>query len=159
MTPSALFQYTLPALLVGAVGGFFAGNTLAGASNGKEGRSPSTLRADFLSSADDDFDYEKLARVCLSVANRATPGVQSHGSELAKSNSPEVIKMKDRLDDVLSTALEDRKWSRGAGMVASNILRRIPPSDAADFEKLLRTTLERGDMEVQPGAWIPKDLN
>jgi hypothetical protein len=78
---------------------------------------------------------------------------------MAEPNSPEVTKAKERLDGVMSRSMEVGVWSRGAGMLAEGLLQRMPPADVADFETLLRTTVERGDLEVQPGAWVPEDLN
>jgi hypothetical protein len=157
-----LLRYVLPTLLVGALGGYFAGATLGASgkvsAGGKSGQR-ATPRSDFLSSDDDEVDYEKLARVCLAAANRGVPQTSSQASIIAEPNSPAVRKVKAKLDEVMSISLEDGVWSRGASMRAQNLLRLLPASDVADFEKLLLTTLERGDLKPQPGAWIPEAIN
>lgn len=158
MTVSALLQFSLPALLVGALGGYFASGVLE--KNPKSSERPaSTLRSEFLSTSDDEFDYEKLARVCLAAAGRSSHQTSAKASALAEPNSPEVLKTKERLDELMSRAMEAGKWTRGAGVVTEGLLQKLPPSDVADFENLLKTTVERGDLQVQPGAWLPEDLN
>lgn len=158
MAVSALLQYSVPALLVGALGGYFLGDALE-KSPKSSARPASTLRDDFLSTSDDEIDYEKVARVCLAAAGRSSQKTSAKASIMAEPNSPEVLKYKGRLDELMSRALEAGLWSRGAGLVAEGVLRKLPPSDVADFENLLKTTVERGDLEVQPGAWLPEDLN
>jgi hypothetical protein len=158
MTVTAIFRYSLPALLVGALGGYFVGDVL-GKRPASSARKTSTLRDDFLSTTDDEIDYEKVARVCLAAASRTPRQTTAKASVMAEPNSPEVTKAKERLDGVMSRSMEVGVWSRGAGMLAEGLLQRMPPADVADFETLLRTTVERGDLEVQPGAWVPEDLN
>jgi|GEM_PF-1312924 len=160
-------RYFLPAILVAALGGYFAGRESTKSGSGEVSESKkeaSTLRAKFLSSDEDVVDYEKLARVCLSVVDRGGAGsANSKGSvkraALADPDDPAVLESKGRLDDVVSNSLEKGVWSRGAGVGTRGHLKRLPPSDAADFEKLLRTMVERGDLKVQPGAWIPDAIN
>lgn len=158
MTVSAILRYSLPALLVGALGGYFAGAVLE--KNPKRGAGKvNTLRDEFLSTTDDEIDYEKVARVCLAAASRIPRHTSAKASVTAEPNSPVVQKTKERLDDVMSRSMQAGVWSRGAGLVTESLLQRLPPSDVADFETLLRTTLERGDLEAQPGAWVPENLN
>lgn len=158
MTAAAILKYSLPALLVGALGGYFAGGVLE--KNPKRATAKvSTLRDDFLSTTDDEIDYEKVARVCLAAASRSPRQPSAKASVTADPDSPEVQKTKEHLDHVMSRTMETGVWSRGAGLAAEGLLSRLPPSDVADFETLLRTVLERGDLEVQPGAWVPEDLN
>lgn len=158
MTASAIFRYTLPALLVGALGGYFVGQVLARDAERPARKAP-TLRDDFLSTTDDEVDYEKLARVCLAAGSRASHHTSAKASVMAEPDSERVIETKEHLDEVMSKSLEMGVWSRGAGTVTQGLLRRLPPSDVADFEQLLRSTVERGALEVQPGAWLPEDLN
>ncbi len=158
MTASALFRYSLPALLVGAISGYFAGQVLDQES-GRSSRKASTLRDDFLSSDDDEIDYDKVARVCLAAASRSpVRHTSAKASVTAVPDSPKVLKTKERLDSIMSRSLEEGVWSRGAGFLTEGLLQQLPPSDVADFETLLRTTVERGDLEVQPGAWVPEEL-
>jgi hypothetical protein len=158
MTVSALLQYSAPALLVGALGGYFLSGVLE-KSPKASARPASTLRDDFLSTSDDEIDYEKVARVCLAAAGRSSQKTSAKASVMAEPNSPEVLKNKGRLDELMSRAVEAGQWSRGAGFLAEGLLQQLPPSDVADFENLLKATVERGDLEVQPGAWLPEDLN
>lgn len=158
MTVSAILKYSFPALLVGALGGYFGGDVLGKNPKHAAGKK-STLRSDFLSTTDDEIDYDKVARVCLTAASRTLRHTSAKASVTAEPDSPEVIRVKTQLDDVMARSMDAGVWSRGAGLVTESLLLRLPPSDVADFETLLRTTLERGDLEVQPGAWIPEDLN
>jgi hypothetical protein len=157
MTVSAVLQYSLPALLAGALGGYFASGALEKAPKSSE-RPASTLRSEFLSTSDDEIDYEKLARVCLAAGSRSLNRTSAKASILAEPNSPKVLIVKEQLDELMSRAMEAGKWTRGAGAVTEGLLHRLPPSDVADFENLLRTTVERGDLQVQPGAWLPENL-
>lgn len=147
----------MPALIVGAFGGYFAGGVIENAPK-SSARPASTLRSEFLSTKDDEIDYDKMARVCLAAAGRSLRQTSAKASILAEPNSPDVLKNKERLDELMSRAMEARKWTRGAGFVAEGLLQRLPPSDVADFENLVRTAVDRGDLDVQPGAWLPEDL-
>ncbi len=151
---SSVLKIALPALLAGLLGGYLWGRGSGGVS--AEARA-ATPRAMFLSSDEDDLNYEKLARVCLTAAERARP-TRTKGAPLADPGSPEVEALKHSLDSLMSQCLERGVWSKLAAFRAQSILRRLPASDVADFEDLLRTTLERGDMKAQPGAWTPDTI-
>lgn len=151
-------------LTVGALGGYTLRDISARMDTADIKESQPSLREKFLTgSASSECDYEKLASVCLRSANRL-PARDSHreavrGSVSATSSSAAVLKAKSKLDEIMSLSLEEGRCSSGAGFAAEAMLRRLPPADAADFEKLIRAVLERGDMEVQVGAWVPENLN
>jgi len=160
MKPSVVLL-VIPSVLFGAVGGFFASETMSAGKTSSSSKKM-TPREAFLSSSDDEFDYEKIAQICLAAGaqNSRRPGgapilTSTGGSLTAKSGSPEVEKTKAALDNVMSVSLERGVWSGMAATRARLLLRRLPPADVADFETLLRTTLERGDMKAQMGAWVP----
>lgn len=149
-----VLKIALPALFAGLLGGYFLGKGTAGSGGRAKATTP---RAAFLSSEDDEVNYEKLARVCLTAAERARP-TRTKGAPLADPSSPEVAALKRNLDGLMETCLERGEWSRMASFRAQNILRRLPATDVADFEGLLRTTLQRGDLKAQSGAWLPDNM-
>lgn len=117
-----------------------------------------------MSSDDDVLDYEKLARVCLSVAQRS--GLEKGSASLDLLASPhaaqapeEVKKTKDYLDRLMSSALEKGSWTRLISFRARQLMGELPPSDAADFASLFETAVRRGDLQVAPGAWVPEAVN
>lgn len=151
-------RYAIPALIVGAIGGFFVGNSM------REGTAPSSPlnpREAFLSSNDDPIDYNKLARVCVTAAGSGTFGTktEARASATAESGSEQVAQTKAALDNVMSVSLERGKWSRAASTQTRYLLSQLPPADVADFEKLLRTVVDRGDLQVASGAWVPRQEN
>lgn len=158
---SKIFQYLLPGLLLGALGGYFFGQI---AHPARQAESSTTPRSMFLSSEEDSFDYEKLARVCLAVSRRSDGGDGS-ADDLAAAlgkppvNSAEVQKTKDYLDRLLSNALEKGAWTRMISFRARQLVTELPPVDAAEFANLFRTAVHQGDLQVAPDAWVPETIN
>jgi hypothetical protein len=151
-----VFQYVLPSLLIGAALGHYAPPHFSGSlQDQKADKMRVSPRERFLSSTQEEVDYDKLARVCLTAGQRGQQRTSARSSITAEPDSPEVNDVKEKLDSVMSVSLEEGFWSRGAAFRARTLLRRLPASDVANFESLLRTTLERGDMQAQPGAWVP----
>ncbi len=156
-----LIKYSLPAALVFGLVGFFGGSATQHTAPAKVG-SP---RSVFLSNTDEPFDYDRLAQVCLTAARRTTgPLVSSSADspiEEAGSKTRTTIvesdtqQVKQTLDHVMAVSLERGTWSRAAGMQARLLLKRLPESDVVDFENLMKTVFERGDLRVDPGAWVP----
>lgn len=153
---SPLLSHALPALLVGVLAGFFVGNTGQTKTSGKGAEL--TPRASFLSSEDDAVDYTKLARTCVAAAQQSCGRTQSASvaSATAEPGSKEVEAVKAALDNVMSVSLKRGVWSSAASSEARRLLRKLPPADAVDFENLLRTVLDRGDLRVSSGAWVPR---
>lgn len=159
---SSIALLVIPSVLFGAVGGFFASDILSAGKGESKSASKMSPREAFLSSDDDEFDYEKIAQICLAAGARNSRSVgggavhaSTRGSLTAEPDSEKVQTAKKRLDDLMSITLEQGVWSTMASTRARFLLRHLPPADVADFESLLRTTLDRGDMEVVPGAWVP----
>jgi hypothetical protein len=167
-----IIQYALPALILGGTLGYWAAPVGAamrplGAQEVQQEKAM-TPRARFLSSTEDAVDYNKLAQVCLAASQRESESMtrSSHSNlknlnnfnvaDAKELNPAEHELLKEGLDDMMSISLENGVWSSGAGMRARGILRRLPPADVADFQSLLATTLRRGDMQVEPGAWTPE---
>lgn len=152
-----LLRYVLPSLILGAALGHFVPTFVATQLAASKPTLKISPRERFLSNnSDKEVDYEKLARVCLTAASRGEFRTSARASSIAEPNSPEVSESKKGLDHVMSVSLEEGVWSRAAAFRARTLLRHLPATDVANFEALLRTTLERGDMQVQPGAWVPK---
>ena len=158
-----LLTYILPSLFVGALGGFFVGDVVSNGASSKTKRV--TQRAAFLSSEDDEIDYQKLARVCLTAGSRSTGAsalkVSPRAPQQAQAelSDREIDATKESLDRVMTATLESGIWTRDAAFYTRNMLRRLPASDVADFERLLNTTLDNGDLKPQVGAWTPAQLN
>lgn len=164
-----IIQYALPALILGGSLGYFGApvDKTARPVGAREVRQEKdmTPRARFLSSTDDAVDYNKLAQVCLAASQRDTKSMARSsysslknlsGADAKELDPAEHERLKEGLDDMMSISLENGVWSSGAGMRARGILRRLPPADVADFQSLLATTLKRGDLQVEPGAWTPE---
>lgn len=155
---NGMLKYALPAAVIAGVAGFFVGSTTA--RGARLHHQAPTLRQAFLSSDDDVVDYTKLARVCLAASARHSGSrTDVQPSILAQATDPKVVESKQSLDQVMGIALERGVWSRGAGVRAQMLLRRLPEADVADFENLLRTTMQRGDLQVGEGAWVPQSVN
>jgi hypothetical protein len=156
---NSFVRYTIPALIVGSIGGFFVGNSLS--SQKTTAAAELSPREQFLSSADDPVDYNKLARVCVAAASNGATGAgnQASASPTAEPGSERVAQTKAALDNVMSVSLERGKWSRAASTQTRYLLSQLPPADVADFEKLLRTVVDRGDLQVASGAWVPRKVN
>ncbi len=152
---NSFVRYAIPSLIVGSIGGFFVGNSLRASAPPS---SPLNPREAFLSSDDDPVDYNKLARVCLAAVGNGAAGTktQSRASVTADPGSEKVAETKAALDNVMSVSLERGKWSRAASTQTRYLLSQLPPADVADFEKLLRTVVDRGDLQVAAGAWVPR---
>lgn len=152
MISHPLFRFVIPSVILGGGAGFLIGNTLGNSKSvAGKGLSP---RAAFLSSDDDAVDYEKLARVCVHAAS-VNGGRSSDGRPTSAPISRATEEAKEGLDRVMSVSLESGVWSRGASFRADGLLRELPATDVADFERLLKTALERGDLTLQDGAWLP----
>jgi hypothetical protein len=158
----SVLQYLLPGLLIGALGGYFFAEIRHSRSPGRgHAESP---RAAFLSSDDDTVNYEKLARVCLAVSERgeaegshvSATGIEQLVSGRSKVNSEEILKTKDRLDRLMSNALELGSWTRLIAFRARQLTYELPPSDAADFAQLFATVVQQGDLKIVPGVWVPE---
>ena len=156
---SQAIMFLLPGLLLGALGGYFFSEIRHGGSGGGATTSP---RAAFLSSSDDAVDYGKLAQVCLSVAERAR-GRNGEAVQLVGLNQgnpaadpKKVEDTKAYLDRLMSNALERGAWTRVIAFRAKQLSRSLPVSDAADFARLVRSAVERGQLDVAPGAWVPE---
>lgn len=154
-------QYLVPGLLIGALGGYFVAGI---ARSSRAQRAQHNPREAFLSEADDALDYEKLARVCLSVAQQNDTHLAStalSGRSLAARpvDAEEVQKTKDYLDRLMSNALQKGAWTRMISFRARQLLGELPPSDAADFASLFATAVKHGDLKVIPGAWTPEAVN
>jgi len=120
----------------------------------------STPRETFLSSEDDAFDYEKLARVCLAVHQRTGgPKLANVQPSPVLENPEQVQKTKEYLDRLMANALERGAWSRMSSFRARQLLGDLPPSDAADFAQLFATAVKQGDLSIAPGAWVPETIN
>jgi len=157
MSPLLLLQYTLPALIVGALGGVLISGTFTDAPPAKKAKQ-GALSQTFLSYQTDDgaLDYNRLARACLAAAERSG----GHGSVAGpQPESRSVRKAKAQLDEIFSQSLEVKQWTSGAAQFAESLVQTLPSTDADEFEALLRASIERGDLEVQPGAWIPEEMN
>lgn len=158
-----IVSYSLPALLFGVVIGFFGeqwrsgeGGSSSNAASRTSGGKSLNPRQAFLSSEDDAFDYDKLARTCLDAAG--TPDGNGRIARAKPRSGPEIDMAKEGLDRIMSFSLEEGVWSRGAAFRADIYLKRLPPTDAEDFERLLKTAIDRGDLTLQPGAWLPEGL-
>jgi hypothetical protein len=158
-----LLSYATPALLLGVAIGVFGGGWQSGmwqgrahADQGTKGGKSLNPRQAFLSSDDDVVDYDKLARTCLEAA--ATPDGSGRIARAKPRSAPEIDMAKEGLDRIMSFGLEEGVWSRGAAFRADIYLKRLPPTDAEDFERLLKTAIDRGDLTLQPGAWLPEGL-
>lgn len=152
---SPLVTYAFPALFVGALAGFFVGSTT---NRGSEETAELTVRERFLSSDDDVVNYQKLARTCVAAAKQTCGQARTsaRASVTAEPNSEEVEAAKAALDNVMSVSLKRGVWGSTASHEARRLLALLPPADVVDFENLLRTVLERGDLRVTSGAWVPK---
>lgn len=168
----SLLTHGLPALVLGGALGFWGaswserGETTSRSRSGAA-KAPASARSRFLSSDNEAVDYDRLAKVCLaaagrSVAARPATGALLPGADLGPSVSelappdPQVVRNAKRmLDDAVAASLQVGSWSRAAGFRARASLKKLPPSDVADFQALLRSMMDAGDLKAVPGAWVP----
>ncbi len=159
---NALLVLVLPSLMVGGAGGFVLASL--GNSPSRSGVQDVSVRERFLSSSDradtaeGEIDYNRLARVCMAAGQQGRGPARMAGSALAEPNSPEVLDIKEKLDGVMSNSLGSGIWTRGAAFRARTLVARLPPSDVANFQELLLTTIDNGDMKPQEGAWVPRKV-
>jgi hypothetical protein len=162
MTPSIFFRYTLPALFMGVLTGYFVSNTLSPSPS--RGGKPRTgaLQPAFASNEeanDGAVDYRKLARACLAAAGQERVGNPLTGRQ-AEELDPEIVRAaQDELDRVLSVTLEKGQWTESAGRHVQALFRKLPPTEAMAFTESLQAAAERGDLKVQFGAWFPAESN
>lgn len=155
-----IVQFALPALFVGIIAGYYAVPALSpSVSVGDQASKDTPSCAPSLSSTEEPIDYNKVARVCFAASRQESARRSSHAvskvAEVKELDPVERERLKTGLDDVMSISLENGVWSSGAGLRARGILGHLSPADAAEFENLLSTTVRRGDLQVEPGAWTP----
>lgn len=154
---SPLLQYLVPGLLLGALGGYF----FAAVAHKNHTQKRPTAREAFLSDTNEDFDYEKLAQVCLAVSQRSGSTIAGalQMPDLKPADPTKVKKTKEYLDRLMANALERGAWSRMLSFRARQLMDELPANDAAEFSQLFGTAVKQGDLRVAPGAWVPEVVN
>lgn len=167
-----LLRFSLPAFAVGSAVGYLVAGGSSLASRGPSAReqaaeSSTTAEEDDARVLGATSDERRLLALCAREAARTcgaaegaartagrSSGLSDRGSarrEMRRDESGD----RARVEDLFQVVSEAGLWSRGAGFKARHLLRQLPEADGPALRERIDAALKAGDLEIQPGAWLP----